>query len=267
MYATHPRANVLGIGISAIDMERAVALSDTLIQSGERGYVCVTGVHGIMESQADAAFRDILNGAFMTTPDGMPTVWVGHWQGYHKMSRVYGPDYMLEMCRLSVVRGYRQFLCGGKPGTAQKLASELVRRFPGLQIAGTFTPPFRRLTRVEEEELAAQVSSSKPDIFWVGLSTPKQERFMSEYVHRLDVKLMAGVGAAFDIHVGATRDSPAWVKSAGLQWLHRLCQEPRRLWKRYLINNPAFLWNLGLQLTHMKRFDLDLPTNSIVQSR
>src|SRR5271169_2077590 len=235
-----PRANVLGVGVHAINMAQAVDLIDVAVQEGRKGYVCITGVHGVMEAQRDAALKAILNCAFLTTPDGMPTVWVGKWQGFHSMGRVYGPELMLELCRLSVARGYTHFFYGGKPGLAEQLGTELSRRFPGLRIVGTFSPPFRDLDLAEEAELLSTVAKCKPDFFWVGLSTPKQERFMARYLDRLPTTLMLGVGAAFDVHTGGIWDAPAWVKNAGLQWLHRLCQEPQRLWRRYLINNPKF---------------------------
>jgi N-acetylglucosaminyldiphosphoundecaprenol N-acetyl-beta-D-mannosaminyltransferase len=252
-----PRINVLGVGISAIDMEDAIRLSDSLIRTNGRAYVCVTGVHGVMEAQSDQALRSILNRSFMTTPDGMPLVWIGRLQGRSRMRRVYGPDYMVDMCRFSVVRGYRHFLYGGSEGVAERLSAELTRRVPGLQIVGTYTPPFRPLSSTEGAELAALVAQAKPDVFWVGLSTPKQEQFMAHYLDTLDVKLMVGVGAAFDIHTGGIKDAPPWLKSAGLQWLHRLAQEPRRLWRRYLINNPKFIWSIGLQLLGLREFKID----------
>jgi len=251
----HPRCNVLGVRISAIGMEEAVRLADDHIQAQSgKGYICVTGVHGVMEAQSNRKLFGILNAAFITTPDGMPTVWVGKLQGHKRMQRVYGPDFMLELCRLSVERGYRHFLYGGNTGVADQLASALSERFPGLQIAGTYTPPFRPLNETEEAELIALVKRVKPDILWVGLSTPKQEQFMAAYVDKLDARLMVGVGAAFDIHTGNIVDAPQWVKATGLQWLHRLFQEPRRLWKRYLINNPKFLWNIGLQFLRLRDF-------------
>ena len=253
-----PRANVLGVGVSAINMDDAIRLSDSLISQNGRGYVCVTGIHGVIEAQSDPKFRAILNSSFLTTPDGMPTVWIGRLQGFSGMKRVYGPDYMMELCNISAVRGYRHFLYGGKPGVAERLADVLATRFPGIQLVGTFTPPFRALTPVEEDELIAQLRQAKPDILWVGLSTPKQERFMAEYLGRLEVKLMIGVGAAFDIHTGRIHDAPGWMKSAGLQWIHRLVQEPERLWKRYLINNPKFVWNVGLQLLGLRKFDIEV---------
>ncbi len=253
-----PRANVLGVGVSAINMDDAIRLSDSLIRADGRGYVCVTGVHGVIEAQSDQAFRDILNRSFMTTPDGMPMVWVGRLQGHSQMRRVYGPDYMLDLCCFSVQQGYRHFLYGGSPGVAERLAVELTRRFPGLQVVGTYTPPFRPLNSSEDAELCALVTETKPDVFWVGLSTPKQERFMAQYLDKLDVKMMVGVGAAFDIHTGGIKDAPAWMKHSGLQWLHRLAQEPRRLWKRYLINNPKFIWNFGLQLLRIRKFNIEV---------
>jgi N-acetylglucosaminyldiphosphoundecaprenol N-acetyl-beta-D-mannosaminyltransferase len=236
-------------------MEDAVGLADGHIRQGKKGYVCVTGVHGVMEAQSDPDFRHILNTATITAPDGMPTVWVGAMQGHAGMSRVYGPDYMLELCRLSVSRGYTQFLYGGNSGVADQLATILMRRFPGLRVVGTFTPPFRPLNSEEEAELIHQVKTLNPDIIWVGLSTPKQEKFMAAYLAKLDTHLMIGVGAAFDIHTGKIADAPQWIKAVGLQWLHRLFQEPKRLWKRYLINNPKFIWNISMQFLRIRTFD------------
>lgn len=242
------RFDVLGVGIDSVNMREAVHAADDLIDRGRQGYICVTGVHGVMEAREDAALRQILNASFMTVPDGMPLVWIGRWLGHRSIDRVYGPDFMSEFCSLSVSRGYRHFLYGGKPGVAEHLAEVLTRRYPGLQIAGTCTPPFGPLSPEQETELIERVARSRPHVLWVGLSTPKQERFMARYLSRLDVNLMAGVGAAFDIHTGGIRDAPQWMKRAGLQWMHRLLQEPRRLGRRYLINNPRFLWLISLQL-------------------
>jgi N-acetylglucosaminyldiphosphoundecaprenol N-acetyl-beta-D-mannosaminyltransferase len=246
------RANILGVGINALDMRAAVSAIDAAVSSGRKGYVCVTGVHGIMEAQRDEAFRAILNSSFLTTPDGMPTVWVGKWQGFCTIERVYGPDLMLDVCRLSVIKGYTHFLYGGKPGVADSLKSALEQRFPGIRILGTFCPPFRPLNVTEERDLVERVASLRPDLFWVGLSTPKQERFMDEFCPKLDTKVMLGVGAAFDIHAGLLKDSPAWLKNMGLQWVHRLYQEPKRLWKRYLVNNPRFVLDICLQFAGVR---------------
>jgi N-acetylglucosaminyldiphosphoundecaprenol N-acetyl-beta-D-mannosaminyltransferase len=249
-------ANVLGTGISAINMEQAIRLSDDLLQSGNKGYVCVTGVHGIMEARHDDGLARILNRAFLCTPDGMPTVWLGRLLGHRNMRRVYGPDYMLALCKLSVARRYRHFLYGGGPGIARQLKERLESLVPNIAIVGTFTPPYRPLNTDEQQQLIAAVRECRPDIFWVGLSTPKQERFMAEYIERLDIKLMAGVGAAFDIHAGTLRDASPWVKRCGLQWLDRLIQEPHRLWRRYLLNNPRFVWNVLLQLSNLRAFEI-----------
>lgn len=251
-----PRVNVLGVGISAINMQEALSVSERLLQQRGKGYVCVTGVHGIMEAQRDKNLRNILNRSFLCTPDGMPTVWVGRLQGHRGMRRVYGPDYMLEMCKLSTKHGYRHFLYGGNLGVVQMLKQRLEGMVPAINIVGTCTPPFRPLTPWEEAKLASIVSQSKPDIFWVGLSTPKQERFMAQFLDRLDTSLMVGVGAAFDIHAGLLADAPPWMKNCGLQWLYRLLKEPRRLWRRYLSNNPRFLWSIGLQCAQVKKFPL-----------
>lgn len=251
---THPRANVLGVKVSAVNLVMAVEMADQWVATGNSGYICLTGVHGVMEAQKDRQYRHILNRAFLTAPDGMPMSWVGWHQGFPHMDRVFGPDFMTAMCHLSVTRAYRNFLYGGKPGVAAKLAEELKREFPGLQVVGTCTPPFSDLTNRQEEEILAQVRESKPDIVWVGLSTPKQERFMARYFDRLRVPLLIGVGAAFDYHTGGIRDCSDWVKRAGLQWLHRLLQDPKRLWKRYLCNNPSFLWHIACQMSGLREY-------------
>ena len=254
--ATQPRVNILGVGVSAISLEDALRESEALLDRGDTGYICVTGVHGIMEAQRDEAFRQTLNRSFLTTPDGMPTVWLGHLQGFKQMTRVYGPDYMEALCARSAGRGDRHFLYGGNPGVAEDLRAALLARHPGLQIVGTYTPPFRPLTPAEEQDLADRLRDARADVLWCGLSTPKQERFMQAHVGRLPVKLMVGVGAAFDLLSGNLSEAPAWMKRAGLQWLYRLIKEPRRLWRRYLSNNPRFTWLTVLQLSGIKRFSL-----------
>lgn len=249
-----PRVNILGVGVTALSMDLALDESEALIQRGQKGYVCVTGVHGIMEAQDDEQFKGILNRSFLTTPDGMPTVWLGHLHGFKHMTRVYGPDYMLGLCERSVHAGYKHFFYGGKEGVAEELRTELTRRFPGLQVVGTYTPPFRPLNVEEETTLRTQLEELKPDVLWCGLSTPKQERFMSAY-QSLPVNLMVGVGAAFDLLSGNLSEAPDWAKKAGLQWLYRFYKEPKRLWRRYLTNNPKFVWFTFLQLAHLKRFN------------
>ena len=251
------RVNVLGVGISPLNLLSAVEAFRKAIETRRKGYVCVTGVHGVSEAQENLAFRAILNASFLNTPDGMPMVWMGRWQGRREMNRVYGPDLLLEVCRASEQANWRHFFYGGGPGVAEQLAASLQSRFPKLTVAGTHTPPFRPLDEQETEELRALVAEKKPDIIWVGLGTPKQEVFMSGILPRLDTTLMIGVGAAFDLLSGRMRQAPRWVQRSGFEWLHRLIQEPGRLGKRYLKNNPLFIWRVFLQLTGLRRYTLD----------
>jgi N-acetylglucosaminyldiphosphoundecaprenol N-acetyl-beta-D-mannosaminyltransferase len=214
-----------------------------------------------MEAQRRPDFRKVLERAILVAPDGMPTVWVGKWQGHAQMQRVFGPDLMRQLCRRSQTTGYTHFLFGGRPGVAGELEANLKRWFPEIRILGTYTPPFGPLSCQEQSELENKLAALAPDIIWVGLSTPKQELFMAANLARLRCRVMIGVGAAFDIHTGRLQDSPDWVKIAGLQWLHRLAQEPWRLWRRYLVNNSTFLWRLAFQLTRLRNYDLG-PTNT-----
>ena len=250
----NPCANVLGVEVEALDMEMAISRVAEVLQSGNRGYVCAVGVHGVMEAQRDPEVALAYADAAITIPDGMPMVWVGRIQGHTRMQRVTGPDLMLEVFRRQQFAYCRHFLYGGDDGVADRLASILRDRFPWAKIVGTYTPPFRELTHKEEAELIRTIQATSAHIVWIGISAPKQEKLMLRLLPRLNVKLMFGVGAAFNFHTGALRDCPLWVKQAGLQWLHRLIQEPRRLWKRYLRNNPAFLWCIALQLTRLRRY-------------
>ena len=248
------RINVLGVGISVLNLNTAREAIAAAIREKRKGYIGVTGVHGVMEAQDDGAFKQILNGAFLCTPDGMPMVWAGKWHGHREMSRVYGPDLMLEVCAWSETSGANHFFYGGGPGVADLLVEKLQVKFPKLKVAGTFTPPFRALTADEEKKLREQVGTARPDIIWVGLSTPKQEKFMAEFLPKLDVTLMIGVGAAFDFHSGRVRQAPRWMQRSGLEWLYRLGCEPRRLAKRYFRNNPLFALKIAGQLTGLKKY-------------
>ncbi len=250
------RCNVLGIGVHTVDMTSAVQTLDRAVRTNQKGYVCVTGVHGVMESQSEPNLRHILNAAFLNVPDGMPLVWVGRFQKFDHMGRVYGPDLMKAICEISILRGHTHFFYGGNEGRAEELKEVCEQQFPGIKVVGTYTPPFRLLNEEEEKELVDQVAAVKPDFFWVGLSTPKQEIFMANYLAKLQTKIMLGVGAAFDINTGHIKDAPDWMKNAGLQWLHRLLQEPRRLGRRYLINNPIFVWKVFHQFMRLKRYGI-----------
>jgi N-acetylglucosaminyldiphosphoundecaprenol N-acetyl-beta-D-mannosaminyltransferase len=241
-----PRVDVLGVKVSAIHMEQALDVLDDWITNGIRRYVCVTGVHGVMESRRNAKLQRIHNDAGLVTPDGMPLVWWSKSRGWRHTERVYGPDLMLACCERSIATGYRHFFYGGNDGVADLLEEKLSRRFPGLSVAGTYTPPFRQLTKEEDDEVVKRINDAGADIVWVGLSTPKQEYWMADHLGRIDAPVMIGVGAAFDFHAGLKKQAPAWMQQSGLEWFFRLATEPRRLWKRYLVNNPAFVW-LALQ--------------------
>lgn len=249
----HPRVNVLQVRISLTNMAETLATIKSWVERGEQHYVCVTTVHGVMECQMDENLKRIYNASGLTVPDGMPLVWIGRLQGFSRMGRVYGPDLMLEVCKMSLKKGYTHFLYGGDVGVVEELKKSLTQKFPGLKILGTYTPPFRPLNRAEEGQLIEEVASLKPDFFWVGLGTPKQERFMGEYLPKLDTRVMLGVGAAFDFHTDRLKEAPAWMKKTGLQWLHRLSNEPKRLWKRYILNNPLFVFKFILQLASRKK--------------
>ncbi len=242
---TTPRVDILGVGVSAIDMAIALELIDKWITQGDRQYICVTDVHAIMEAQRDPRIRNAHNCSGLTTPDGMPLVWAGLAAGARHMSRVYGPDLMLAVCQRARARGYSSFFYGGRPGVADRLAGHLQQLYPELKVAGTYAPPFRELSADEDEEVVQLINAARPDLVWVGLGAPRQELWMAAHAGRLDASVLIGVGAAFDIHAGLIRQAPRWVQHSGLEWAFRLAQEPRRLWRRYLYNNPRFLADIA----------------------
>jgi N-acetylglucosaminyldiphosphoundecaprenol N-acetyl-beta-D-mannosaminyltransferase len=241
---------VLGVGVSAITLDSATAFIESWILRKPRraNYVCITGVHGIVESRHDRRLRDIHNEAGLVTPDGMPLVFMAHRLGFKTVSRVYGPDLMRRLTELSAARGYRQFYYGGAPGVAEQLATALKNRHPELRVAGTLTPPFRDLTPAEDAAIVDRINAAAADIVWVGLSTPKQEFWMASHADRLNAAVMIGVGAAFDFLAGTKSQAPAWMQQSGLEWFYRLACEPRRLWKRYSRIVPYFLLFASLQL-------------------
>lgn len=247
------RVDVLGVGISAINMEMAKAEIARWITEGEKHYVCVTGVHGVMESQGDAELTDIHNRSGLTTPDGMPMVWSARAAGAKHVERVYGPDLMLELCEMAAAEGWTSYFYGGKEGVPELLASKLSERYPGLKVVGTYSPPFRELTSDEQAAIADQINAAAPDLVWVGLSTPKQERWVAANVGRLNASAILAVGAAFDIHAGTLRQAPRWMQRTGLEWLYRLMREPKRLWRRYLKNNPRFVLAILRRRPHLRR--------------
>jgi len=253
-----PRVNILGVGISAINMEMALETIEDWIVTRAPHYVCVTPVHGVMEGQQDPDLRRILNASGLTTPDGMPLVWLSRLKGFRHVSRVYGPDLMLTLCERSVEQGYRHFFYGGAEGVPEQLAVRLQQRFPGLLVVGTYSPPFRPLTPAEDVQVVEMINRAKPDIVWIGISTPKQDRWMAAHVGQLTAPVLIGVGAAFDFHAGLKPQAPHWMQRSGLEWFFRLLTEPRRLWKRYLINNPLFLMLILMQALGLRRYPLDV---------
>jgi N-acetylglucosaminyldiphosphoundecaprenol N-acetyl-beta-D-mannosaminyltransferase len=237
-----PSYQVLDVRVDAVQIPDAIQIVESWIEErGPARYVAVTGMHGVSVSREDAEFGTILSHAGLVVPDGMPLVWLGRWQGFkHMKRRVYGPELMEAFCHATGPK-YRHFFYGGAPGVADALAQTEHERY-GIQIAGTYCPPFRPLTQDEEKEVQKIVAETKPDVLWVGLSTPKQERWMYEHRNTLQVPVMLGVGAAFDLNTGRLKQAPAWMRENGLEWLFRLCAEPRRLWQRYMVNGSKFVW-------------------------
>jgi N-acetylglucosaminyldiphosphoundecaprenol N-acetyl-beta-D-mannosaminyltransferase len=187
----------------------------------------------------------------------MPLVWLGRWKSGHKVKRVYGPDLMLALCQLSIELDYSHFFYGGSADIPDRLAQKLQSRFPGLRVAGVYSPPFRPLTTAENAHIVEQINEAAPDIIWVGLGTPKQDLWMAAHRPQLTAPVLIGVGAAFDFHTGRLPQAPQWMQNAGLEWLFRLWQEPRRLWYRYLIYNPLFVMLILGQLLGIRRYPLE----------
>jgi N-acetylglucosaminyldiphosphoundecaprenol N-acetyl-beta-D-mannosaminyltransferase len=254
---TIERVNVLGVGVSDINMTIAIGTIERWIASRQRHYVCVTGVHGVMESQQDPELRRIHNAAGMVTPDGMPLAWLLWASGHHDADRVYGPDLMVAVLARSTALGFRHFVYGSSEVTLARLQANLEARFPGVQIVGTHSPPFRPLTAREDAAVVEMINAACPDIVWVGLSTPKQERWMAAHRDRLHAPVLIGVGAALDFHAGVVRQAPRFIQRSGTEWLFRLAMEPRRLWRRYLRNNPAFLLRVAIQGLGLRRYSLE----------
>lgn len=260
-----PLANIIGSPVHAVNMKSALAAIHFALLHRRKGYICLAGAHGIMQAHRDPAVRAIAHNALLVLPDGMPTVWLGRSQGHSAMDRVFGPDLMLEIFARPDFRQTTHFFWGGADGVADRLREAMQRRFPDVKIVGAAAPPFRDLTEQEQGEFVAQIAQLQPDIIWVGVSTPKQDKLMAELSPLLDSTLMIGVGAAFLFHTGALQDSPGWMKRAGLQWLHRFLQEPSRLWRRYLSCVPAFAFHSLLQISGLRKYPF--PSNVIAEPR
>jgi N-acetylglucosaminyldiphosphoundecaprenol N-acetyl-beta-D-mannosaminyltransferase len=246
---------VIGVGISITSYDEVVGCCRRWIDNRRAHdgmlsarYICVTSVHGIITARDDSGVREILNSADIATPDGMPLVWALRSFGVKNQQRVYGPTLMLRLCESAVENRHRIFLYGGLEETLGKLRARLQARFPDLRIVGSYSPPFRPLTEEEDRMVQRQITDSGAEIVFVGISTPKQERWMYEHREKFPGLVMIGVGAAFDFHAGRVRQAPVWMQRNGLEWLFRLVAEPKRLWQRYLLVTPRFLPLWAMQL-------------------
>lgn len=251
---TQSRFEVLGVQIDAVSLASA---THRIVEaaSGDFGgqFVCCCDAHSISWAHQSPGHREALNRALLATPDGMPLVWLGRHAGHREVTRVYGPDLLLSVCAATAGRPYSHFFYGAGAGTAAELAGRLQQRFPGLQVAGWQSPPYRPLEPDEVDELYARVRELRPHFFWVSLGTPRQEAFMLEHAGKLSAGVLLGVGAAFDFLTGRVRQAPRWIQRSGLEWLWRLSREPRRLGPRYLRTAPWFAWNVARQVVRGRR--------------
>src|SRR5215216_1286246 len=257
-----PIANVhtrslLGVPVAMTDYAEAIEVMDGLVETRARGYLCAAPVHALMVAQEDPQMLEALRGSTLVVPDGMPLVWAANLLGEDLDDRVYGPELMLRYSDRCAERGHRVWLYGGRDqGSLVQLALSMRRRHPGIKIVGGYSPPFRALTREEEDALVEQINAAKPDVLWVGIGVPKQEKWMAHMRARLDVPVMCGVGAAFDFHAGRVPQAPRWMQERGLEWIYRIAQEPRRLLPRYLYFNPRFVAAFARQYVAERRNDL-----------
>ncbi|WP_217996489.1 WecB/TagA/CpsF family glycosyltransferase [Piscicoccus intestinalis] len=236
-----PRVDILGVHVSVTNPDDAMWRINDWIHHRDRQYICVSDVNALLHASKDNELRDFYNNSGLTLPDGMPLVWAGRRAGFTDIERVCGPDLLPKVLQASAHLGWRNFFLGGAEGVAQRLADSMQQRFPGLPVAGVECPPFRELSPAEKDELIGRVNDARPDIVWVGLGAPKQERWMAEFRPRLEAPVLIGVGAAFAFHVGDVRRAPRIFQRSGLEWAYRVSQEPGRLTRRYAIAVPQFL--------------------------
>lgn len=246
--ASIKRRDILGVPIAITDYAGAMDVMEQMVDNREQGWICAAAVHSLMMARDDADMRDALTRATITVPDGVPVVWAANMLGEDLHRRVYGPELMRRFCDRSVERGDRVWLYGGRDqGALVQLALNLRRRHPGIRIVGGYSPPFRQLSESEEESIASQINADRPDVLWVGIGAPKQEKWMVRMRDRLDVPVMCAVGAAFDFHAGRVSQAPSWMQERGMEWTYRIAQEPRRLLPRYLETNPRFMLGFARQ--------------------
>lgn len=235
-------STILNVPISSLNMAQATRRIIDWASQTESRYVCVCDVHSVMKAQDNVIHMSALQQADMVTPDGTPLVWLSKFLGDRSIERVCGPDLMIDVCQSSINSQLGHYLFGGAEGVPEKLADRLIDLFPNITISGTYSPPFRSLTAEEQADIISNINASKAKFVWVGLGCPKQERWMLDNKSNLPGKILIGVGAAFDFHVGTIKRAPNWMRHNGLEWLYRLLSEPRRLWRRYLIDAPRFVW-------------------------
>jgi len=234
--------NIFGIHVSSINLNSACEIIERWIENKQKVYVCIVPVSTIVSCQSDKKYLEIVNNADMVTPDGMPLVWLGRLKGNKNIQRTYGLDLMLALCKISQKKGYRHYLYGGQDSTLALLENKLKERFRDLNIVGKFSPPYRSINTLENDEIIEEINRANPDILWVGLGSPKQDYWVYQHRNKLNVPVMIGIGAAFDFLAGTKLQAPRFMRNSGFEWLFRLITEPKRLWKRYLIGNSIFLW-------------------------
>lgn len=240
-------APVLGVPIDVLGWDAALSRISTWAAARESRYVCICNSHSVVTAGQDAAFGRIIEAADMATPDGAPVARMLRILGFPAQQRINGPDLMWKYCEQAALRGESIYLYGGLPDTLALLQQRLKAAFPGLLIAGAYSPPFRLATAEEDEADVARINAAGAGTVWVSLGCPKQEQWMAAHRGRVNA-VMIGVGAAFDYHAGTIKRAPKWMQNAGLEWLHRLCSEPRRLWRRYLVTNTLFIAGAASQL-------------------
>lgn len=236
-----PTCNILGVEIAAIDMDWLLRFTESHLRELSGNYMCVANVHTTVTAHDNAEYRAIQNGAALAIPDGAPLSAAGRNRGHENMQRTTGPGYMGEIFAVSPQRGYRHYFYGGTEDTLAALKSRLEERYPRLQIAGMYSPPFRSLTEQEDGEDIERINAADADFVWVGLGAPKQERWMAAHKDRIK-GFMVGVGAGFDYYAGKLKRAPQWMQRCSLEWLYRLLQDPKRLLRRYLVTNIRYLY-------------------------
>ena len=237
-----PICNIMGVDIAAIDMEWLVNYLNRNVKDLSGDYICVSNVHTTVTAYEDQEYCRVQNGGIMAIPDGGPLSSVGQKRGFKNMKRTTGPSLMGEIFKISAAEGYRHYFYGSTDETLEKLYSVLTESYPGIQIAGMYSPPFRPMTEDEDKAIVDRINETKPDFVWVGLGAPKQEKWMAAHQGRIN-GLMIGVGAGFDYHAGNIDRAPEWMQKSNLEWVYRLLQDPRRLFGRYWHTNTKFIWN------------------------